>query len=208
MSNSSRNNQGNDSNKKGNGNNATNNKRLIITISAISAMVIIVLLLVIIVLLAREPNIVYEPVVQLIEGPGRGGYERNTGGRGFVVTEDNVEYVREQLESRRVEPGDMHFTFSHSAEWRFPTSLARSTTAFVENVERNSRTVFFDVYIEGFGVVYASPFMPLGSSHRNFALEVEVPVGRYDAQVTYFLVDDDLEIITDVTVGVTIVIER
>jgi len=50
--------------------------------------------------------------------------------------------------------------------------------------------------------------MPRGSEIRNFALEVELPAGTYSSVVTYFLVDDDFEILTDVSVGVTIIIEN
>jgi hypothetical protein len=182
-------------------------KQIIIVAAAFAALVIITLFATVIVLLRREPEVVYEPVVQLIEGPNRGEYERNLGGRGFVVTPENVEEVRQEIEALTLPPADRRFEFSKTATWHFPTSTTASTTAMVRNVVRNSRTVFFDVSIEDFGVVYVSPYMPLGSEHRNFALDEELPAGTYSAVVTYFLVDDDFQILTDVSVGVTIIIE-
>lgn len=180
-------------------------QRNILIAAAIVALVIIVALISIIVILLMPDD---PPEPELIHGPQIGGYERNLGGRGFVVTEYNVEEMRAEIEAARVDPADMRFEFSKTADWIFPAALEPSTTAMVRNVERNSRTVFFDVYVEGFGVVYASPYMPLGSTHRNFALSVELPAGEYSAMVTYFLVDDDFEIITNVSTGVTITIQN
>jgi len=203
-------------NSKGNkGDKQNKQKTIIIAVGIVALAVVAALITTIVVLLNREPipeiitEVVYEPVVQLVEGPSVGNYERNPGGRGFVVTEDNVEEVRAAIEERRNIPQeDRRFEFSQTSDWRFATSLTPSRNALVRNVERNSRTVFFDVYIEDYGVVYVSPYMPLGSEHRNFALDVELPAGTYSATVTYFLVDDDLEILTDVSVGVTITIEN
>jgi len=198
---------------KSNGNKGDKQKRqkkIIIAIVIVAVAIIAALIAVIVSLLNREPvtEVVYEPVVQLIEGPGIGGYERRTGGRGFVVTEDNVDEIRAEIEARRLAPEDRRFEFSKSANWRFPTALSPSPNALVRNVTNNSRTVFFDLFIEDFGVVYVSPYMPLGSELRNFALDVELPAGTYFAVATYFLVDDDLEILTDVSVGVTIMVEN
>jgi len=174
-------------------------QKVIITVAVIATVIIVAALVaVIIVLLNREPV--------LIEGPGIGGYERSTGGRGFVVTEGNVVEVRAALAERNRE--DARFEFSKTTNWRFETSLTPSRNAVVRNVANNSRTVFFDVSIEEFGIVYVSPYMPLGSEHRSFALDVELPAGTYPAVVTYFLVDDDFNILTDVSVGVTIIIEN
>jgi hypothetical protein len=50
--------------------------------------------------------------------------------------------------------------------------------------------------------------MPLGSQHSGFALDYDLEPGVYSAILTHFLVDDDLEILTDVSVGVTITVEN
>jgi len=158
----------------------------------------------IIVLLNREPE------VQLIPGPAIGEYRRELGGRGMVVTEDNVEEVRAMLsgEDIGIMPEDRQFEFSLVPNWTFTTSRAPSPDAFLANSVNNSRMIFFDVYIDEIGVVYVSPYMPLGSQHRNFALDYDLEPGVYTALVTHFLVDDDMEILTDVSVGVTITVEN
>lgn len=135
-------------------------------------------------------------------------YQRPRGGRGVVVTPDNVEEVRQMLEEQEFRPEDARFQFSLVPNWTFPTSRTPSPDARVRNVETNSRTVFFDVVIEELDrVVYVSPYMPLGTEHRGFALDYDLEPGTYSAIVTYFLVDDDFQILTDVSVGVTITVE-
>jgi hypothetical protein len=104
-------------------------------------------------------------------------------------------------------PEDMQFEFNLTPNWRFPTADTPSPNARVRNVERNSRTVFFDVYIEEIGIVYVSPYIPLGAEHGRFVLDYDLEPGIYSATVTHFLVDDDFEIITDVSVGITITVE-
>jgi hypothetical protein len=159
------------------------------------------LVAVILVLLNREPEVVE---VQLPPGPTAGGYVRNPGARGIVVTEENAQEIRDWF-SQPVE--DSHFTVSMTARWTFPTALTPSRDAVVRNVELNNRTVFFDVLLEDRDeIILISPYIPVGLEFRNFALEVDLEPGEYTALVTYFLVDDDYEIITDVAVYVTIVI--
>lgn len=195
--------------KRGERGNAKKKDPRFYVVVSVGIVIIALLVTVIVVLLTREPTVVQlPPEVQLIEGPGIGGYVREPGGRGFVVTPENVDEVRAALEERRLSPEDRYFEFSIVPNWTFPTSRTPSPDALVRNVARNSRTVFFDVYIDGHGVVYASPFMPLGSQHSGFALEADLDAGVYRAVVTHFLVDDELEILTDVSVAVTITIEN
>lgn len=169
----------------------------------IGAIIIVALAVTVALLLNRE--------TELPTGPDPGAYRRELGGRGFVVTPENVEEIREQIDETqsRLTPADMHFQFSLLPNWTFTNTLTPSNDALVRNVATNSRTVFFDVYIEELDlVVYVSPFMPLGSEHRGFALDYELDPGVYDAVLTYFLVDDDLEILTDVSIGITITVEN
>lgn len=194
--------------KKGNEASGANpQKKMLITVTAVGVVIILALTTVIIMLLGRTPEV---PEVQLIPGPAIGGYRRDLGGRGMVVTEENVEEVRAMLsgEDLGITPEDRQFEFGLVPNWTFHASTQPSPNALVMNSENNSRMIFFDVYIEGIGVVYVSPYMPLGSRHSNFALDIELEPGVYTAKVTHFLVDDDLEILTDVSVGVTITVEN
>lgn len=173
-----------------------------IAVATGGVLVITALVAVIVVLLNREPE------VQLIPGPVAGTYRRDLGGRGMVVTEENVEEVRRMLtgEDIGITPEDRQFEFGLVPNWTFRTTLEPSPDALVMNSANNSRMIFFDVYIEDIGVVYVSPYMPLGTQHSGFALDYYLEPGIYAALVNHFLVDDDLEILTDVSVGVTITV--
>ena len=127
-------------------------------------------------------------------------------GQGGIVTPENVEEELERLGS--VSP-DAQYTVSMTTNWFFETWDTPSTNASVRNVERNSRTVYFDVILVDTGeVVYRSPYIPLGGELTNFALDRNLRAGSYDAIVTYFLVDDDYEIVTDVSVTVTLTVNQ
>lgn len=176
--------------------------KVLIAVVAVCVCLCIAMAAIIIFLLNREPE------VQLIAGPERGAYPRDIGGRGFVVTPENVEEVRE-LRARRpqLDEADRYFEFSLVPDWIFPTAREPSPNALIRNVANNSRMIFFDVSVDD-TVVYVSPYMPLGSEHRGFALDYDLAPGTYSAVITHFLVDDDFEIITDVSVGVTIIVEN
>ena len=127
-----------------------------------------------------------------------------TGGRGTLLTVDNIEEVSDIL-SQPIE--DAQYTVSMTREWIFDTARTPSRTASVDNLERNSRMVYFDLILSDTGeLVYTSPYIPLGVTHDNFALDADLARGEYDATVTFFLVDDDFEVITDVSVTVQLTI--
>lgn len=130
---------------------------------------------------------------------------RVSGVQGTVLTPENIEQVRAELE--RVEEEDLRYVVSMNSNWIFETALTPSENARVDNVERNSRTVFFDVLLRETGeLVYTSPYLPLGSTLKGFSLTHDIGAGVHDALVVFYLVDDDYEIITDVTVTVTLTV--
>ena len=121
-----------------------------------------------------------------------------TGARGTVVTEDNLDAIRAGLE-RPLE--DASYSAVMSVEWTFERWDVPSGDAIVENSTDNTRTVFFDLFLDGTEeLIYSSPYIPVGAKLENFALDSEVPAGHYTATVVYYLVDDDNEVITDVSV--------
>ena len=126
------------------------------------------------------------------------------GGRGMVLTPDNIEEVTRLMN----EPNpDAQFTVSMTTNWVFETSLTPSRTAIVNNRESNSRTVYFDVTLRDTGeLVYSSPYIPLGGTLENFALDANLRAGVYDAIIHFFLVDDDNEVVADVMDTVTLTI--
>ena len=120
--------------------------------------------------------------------------ERPTGVPGTVVTWDNLDQIREDITRP---PEDASYNVVQSVDWTFQRWDRPSRDAYVENSTRNTRTVFFDVYLDGTEeLIYESPYLPVGSSIENFALDTEVQAGSYTATLVYYLVDDDYEVIT------------
>ena len=130
--------------------------------------------------------------------------ERRTvsGGRGSVLTLDNLEQERERLNGASP---DAQYTVSMTTEWEFATWDSPSRNARVDNLERNSRAVYIDVTLNDTGeLVYSSPYVPLGETLRGFALDSPVAAGEHAATVTYVLVDDDHQEVTTVSIHVTL----
>jgi len=120
------------------------------------------------------------------------------GGRGIVATPDNID----QILAEREDHSDNSYSASMSVEWKFD-SWDKPSDAYVENSTDNTRTVYFDLVLDQTEeVIFSSPFIPVGAKLENFALDKEVPAGNYTATVIYYLVDDDFEVITDVSVMV------
>lgn len=128
--------------------------------------------------------------------------EELSDGRATFVNQENVDEVRDSLDD---EIEDATYTASMTVDWRFYDGKSVSTTAVVENMKDNKRTVYFDVNLKSTGeLVYSSPYLPVGSRLEGFALDKNLPKGEYPAVVTYYLVDDDHKVITTVSVAITI----
>jgi hypothetical protein len=166
-------------------------KRLVIIGATVFVVVIAVLVGVIIYLLTRPEEPIPTPPSNTL------------GGRGTVITEDNADQFQELGEP----VDDGYYEARMSIEWSFDTWDTPSKNAYVANAESNTRKMYFDVIINSTGEqVYSSPFIPVGSELRNFALDTQLAAGTYDATVVYHLVDDNDEEMTTVSVAVTITI--
>ena len=118
--------------------------------------------------------------------------------RPTVVTQDNVNDVIAAMD-KPVEDGSYEITMN--TEWTFDK---KSSDAYVENSTANTRTVYFDVTLADSGeLVYSSPYIPVGEKIQGFALDSELEPGTYDALVTYHLVDDNKEEVSNLSVTVT-----
>lgn len=126
----------------------------------------------------------------------------------LVVTPDNVEeIIAQQQEEDRVPIGS--YEVSMSTQWTFPDNQAASEDAYVSNAPTNNNTVYFDITLEGSDeVIYKSPYIPVGSSLENIALENDMDKGMYDAILTYHLVDDSYKETSKVSVGIKITIQN
>lgn len=135
------------------------------------------------------------------EPPPRGTVQ---GGTGIVLTPDNID----EVDSLLAGPGRFgQFRVGMTSEWVFDNGQAPSSTALVRNHPSNPSTVFFDVVLNDTDeVVYSSPYIPLGEEISNFALDVNLSAGVYEAMVIYFLVDDDYEVVTTASFGVTLMV--
>jgi len=134
------------------------------------------------------------------------GIPRATLPNGGIITPENLEEERERLGT--VSP-DAQYTVSMSRQWRFESALTPSSSVYFINVASNSRTVFFDVVLIDTGeIVYSSPYIPLGLEHSNFALDKDLGAGTYDVTIAIFLVDDDHEIVADLSVSTKLIIEN
>jgi hypothetical protein len=132
------------------------------------------------------------------------------GGQGVVLTEENYEMVMEELNTPS---SDKYYTVNMSSIWEFDTWDTPSSKAYVSNSEKNSRTVYIDLYLtdedgEITDLVYSSPYIPLGETLRNFALDREVPAGQHNVKAVFTLVDDEFNEVTTVTVGTKLLIKN
>lgn len=127
--------------------------------------------------------------------------EEVTDGRATFVSPDNVDEVQQQL----MEPvTDAYYTTSMTVDWYFDNGEAVSTSSYVENAEENTRTVYFDVTLEDGELIYSSPYLPVGERIEQITLNRDLDAGDYPAVCTYYLVDDDHNVLTNVSVAVTI----
>jgi len=135
-----------------------------------------------------------------------GSRETVTGGRGIILTADNIDEVRDIM--NRPNP-DAQFTVSMTTNWIFDTWDTPSQRASVSNLKYNPRTVYFDVTLNDTNeLVYSSPYIPLGETLYNFALDTNPGIGTHNATVRYFLVDDDFQVVADLAVSVVLTLEN
>lgn len=161
------------------------NKPLIIIIIIVAAVLLVCSILILLYALLRP-----EPI------PDEG-----KDGRPTVGSSDNSEDVQQPLS----EPvRDAYYITSMTVDWYFDNGQAVSTNSYVENAKGNTRTVYFDVMLEDGEIIYTSPYLSVGERIEQITLNRNLDSGDYPAVCTYYLVDDDHKVITNVSVGITI----
>jgi hypothetical protein len=159
-----------------------------IVVGAVSAVAVIAVLIVV--------------IVRLLNAPEPAPVETRTGGVGTVATIENIESIRKQL-SEPVQDG--YYETRMNVEWTFETWDSPSSDAYVANSENNRRTVYFTVSLaETDEIVYTSPDIPVGSQLTGFALDKKLNAGEHPAVVTYRLLDDEGNELSNVSVSVTL----
>lgn len=122
--------------------------------------------------------------------------------RNVVVNKDNVDEVLEQLEDP-VPAGS--YEVKMNSTWNFARGDAPSDNAYVENVEANTNSVYFDVTrTDTDETIFESPILPVGSHLENITLDSSLPAGTYDCLVTYHLLDENEESVSTVKLTLTI----
>ncbi len=126
--------------------------------------------------------------------------------RNVVVTPENVESVLEELDDAQ-EAG--YYTVTMNPIWHFGTGKDVSYDAVVENVEKNTNDVYFDIVLEGNeeNVIYESPVIPRGGRLEEIALDKPLDAGTYNCIVIYHLVDEDQNTLSTLRVTLEIVVE-
>jgi len=130
--------------------------------------------------------------------------------RNVVVTPENVQEVIEQMENSGEERTPLgYYTVTMNYDWHFASGADASSDAYVENVKKNTNSVYFDVFLadDMENAIYKSPVIPVGSSLENIALDVPLDAGTYDCVAVYHIVDDDQNTLSTLRVTLTINIE-
>jgi Na+-transporting NADH:ubiquinone oxidoreductase subunit NqrC len=131
--------------------------------------------------------------------------------RQVLVTEDNVEEVIQELieqdEAEEVAPG--YYTVTMTFEWHFKNGDEASYDAYVENAEGNTNDVYFDIVDreDESQVWYSSPVIPRGGVLKDIKLDRKLDAGQYSAVCIYHLVDEDQKPLSEVRMGLKIIVE-
>ena len=84
-----------------------------------------------------------------------------------------------------------------------------SYDAVVENVEKNTNDVYFDVELSDTEeTIYESPVIPRGSHLEALTLDKELEAGTYDCVLTYHLIDEDQNTVSTLRMGLTVMVEN
>lgn len=126
--------------------------------------------------------------------------------RNVVVNEENVDEILSELDGR---PGDSVYQVTMNSTWYFDDGTASSDNAYVENAKANKNPVYFDLTRSDTNEkIYESPIIPVGSHLDAITLDSKLEAGTYDCVMTYYLVNDEEDILSTVKVNVEIVINH
>lgn len=126
--------------------------------------------------------------------------------RNVLVTPENVESVLD--EATDTTPSG-YYTVKMNPTWHFASGAEASYDSVVENVEKNTNDVYFDVVLaeNEEKVVYSSPIIPRGGSLEAVELDEALEPGTYDCVVIYHLVDEEQNTLSTLRVALQIIVE-
>lgn len=132
----------------------------------------------------------------------------NAKGYNVIVTPENIEQAIGNLDASEYTPVGS-FEVNMNSDWTFADGLSASKDAYVGNSVHNTNSVYFTVTTQNDNaVVLTSPVIPVGSHLENVRLDKELAAGKYDAVVKYFLLDTAGKEVSNVSVAVTITIQK
>lgn len=151
-------------------------------------------------------------VVLLMPGRGKDNNDDSEGEdgrqRSALITRDNVGTVLADVDISEADSDADEYVVTMNPSWEFPDGTSESTNAYVENSLANSHAVYFDVLLaDTQETVYESPVIPRGKSIEKFALDKDLEAGTYSGIVVYYLIDGDQNVLSQVKVSVTLVVE-
>lgn len=129
--------------------------------------------------------------------------------RAVVVSQDKAEEIAEEMiQEEYVAPG--YYEAVMSTTWHFANGDAGSEDSYVENITTNTNDVYFDLFVsdDEEHAIYESPVIPRGEKLENIKLDKKLSAGTYDCVLIYHLVDEEQKPISEVRVGLNIVIEN
>ncbi|WP_026670903.1 hypothetical protein [Butyrivibrio sp. AE3006] len=129
--------------------------------------------------------------------------------REVVVSQDNAEELAEEMiQQEYVEPG--YYEVVMSTTWHFPTGDEESKDSYVENVPSNTNDVYFDLFLsdDEEHTIYESPIIPRGEKLENIKLNTKLEAGTYDCLMIYHLVDENQNSVSEVRVGLNVIVEK
>ncbi len=155
---------------------SADSKKLLGVIIALAIIVVVAIGLIIFLLTKSDASHSSEP-------------EDVSGGRGTVITENNVEEVKgSQQDAETVQDG--YYVTSMSIDWHFDGLV--SEDAYVANATENKHTVYFDLFLVDTGeMIYSSPYIPVGAEMKGVTLDKELDSGTYETILVYHLVDEN-----------------
>ncbi len=128
--------------------------------------------------------------------------------RNVVVAPENVEEVIAQMEEKAKTPAGS-YEVTMNTHWIFPDGKSASPNAFVENSTSNTNMVYFTITLDSSEEeIYCSPYLELGAQLKDIMLDKELEQGEYNAIITYHLVDDDFNELSNVSMYMTISVEN
>lgn len=127
-----------------------------------------------------------------------------------VVTPDNVDEIIEQLANSNQRVSSDRYVALMNYAWTFADGESASSDAHVENSPENKYPVYFTIAPadDRNNPIYTSPDIPVGGQLKNIKLDTPLKAGVYNTVITYYLLDDDHQERSHVSMELTITIEK